>query len=95
MKEEILSIASDLREGSMITSEAKRQLLDLFGVSNSDADKLSRLQKDIDECYEHEDEENARASVCDTTGYADCQHWQNSSFGCSGCNKTFKKQTDY
>ena len=32
MKEEILSIASDLREGSMSTSEAKEQLLVLFGV---------------------------------------------------------------
>jgi hypothetical protein len=33
MREEILSIASDLREGSMSTSEAKEQLLILFGVS--------------------------------------------------------------
>ena len=32
MKEEILSIASDLREGSMTTNEAKEQLLVLFGV---------------------------------------------------------------
>ena len=32
MKEEILSIASDLREGSMSTNEAKEQLLVLFGV---------------------------------------------------------------
>jgi len=32
MKEEILSIASDLREGSMTTNEAKEQLLLLFGV---------------------------------------------------------------
>jgi hypothetical protein len=35
MKEEILSIASDLREGSMTTNEAKEQLLHLFGFSNS------------------------------------------------------------
>ena len=33
MKEEILSIASDLREGSMTTNEAKRQLLLLFSGS--------------------------------------------------------------
>lgn len=32
MREEILNIASDLREGSMRTSEAKEQLLVLFGV---------------------------------------------------------------
>lgn len=33
MKEEILSIASDLREGFMTANEAKEQLLVLFGVS--------------------------------------------------------------
>lgn len=33
MKEEILRIASDLREGSMNTNEAKEHLLRLFGVS--------------------------------------------------------------
>lgn len=33
MKEEILGIASDLREGSMTTSEAQAQLLRLFSVS--------------------------------------------------------------
>lgn len=31
-KEEILNIASDLREGSMTTNEAKEHLLRLFGV---------------------------------------------------------------
>ena len=35
MKQEILSIASDLREGSMTTNEAKEHLLRLFGVSGS------------------------------------------------------------
>jgi hypothetical protein len=35
MKEEILSIASDLREGSMSTNEARTQLLRLFNVSVS------------------------------------------------------------
>jgi len=35
MKEEILSIASDLREGSMTAKEAKEQLLVLFGVGQS------------------------------------------------------------
>lgn len=35
MKEEILSIASDLREGSMTTNEAKEHLLRLFGVIGS------------------------------------------------------------
>lgn len=34
MKEEILSIASDLREGSMTTNEAKDRLLALFGGSS-------------------------------------------------------------
>jgi hypothetical protein len=33
MREKILSIASDLREGSMTTSEAQAQLLRLFSVS--------------------------------------------------------------
>lgn len=32
MREEILSIASDLREGSMTTDEAREQLLRLFGI---------------------------------------------------------------
>jgi hypothetical protein len=32
MKEDILSIASDLREGSMTTDEAIKQLLDLLNV---------------------------------------------------------------
>lgn len=35
MKEEILQIASDLREGHIISNEAKAQLLRLFGVSSS------------------------------------------------------------
>lgn len=33
MKEEILQIASDLREGHITSNEAKAQLLRLFGVS--------------------------------------------------------------
>ena len=32
MKEKILSIASDLREGSLTTNEAKEHLLRLFGI---------------------------------------------------------------
>jgi hypothetical protein len=32
MKEEILQIASDLREGHITSNEAKAQLLRLFGV---------------------------------------------------------------
>jgi hypothetical protein len=35
MKEEILQIASDLREGHITSNEAKEQLLRLFGVSSS------------------------------------------------------------
>lgn len=35
MREEILQIASDLREGFITSSEAKEQLLVLFGVSIS------------------------------------------------------------
>jgi hypothetical protein len=35
MKEEILQIASDLREGHITLNEAKAQLLRLFGVSSS------------------------------------------------------------
>ena len=35
MKEEILQIASDLREGHITSNEAKAQLLRLFGVSSS------------------------------------------------------------
>ena len=38
MKEEILSIASDLREGYMNTNEAKEHLLRLFGVIGSVCD---------------------------------------------------------
>ncbi len=43
MKEEILSIASDLREGFMTVNEAKEQLLVLFGVSG-------RLDEDLSDC---------------------------------------------
>lgn len=42
MEEEILSIASDLREGSMTTNEAKEHLLRLFGVIGSVCDCSSR-----------------------------------------------------
>lgn len=28
---------------------------------------------------------------CDSVGYGDCEHWQNSSSGCNGCDKKFKK----
>lgn len=35
MKEEILQIASDLREGHITSNEAKAQLLRLFGVIGS------------------------------------------------------------
>ena len=57
MKDEILSIASDLREGSMTTEEAKKHLLILFGVvencnhlwvwinSNDDNDLRRRCEK--------------------------------------------------
>lgn len=38
MKEEILSIASDLREGHITSNEAKHLLLRLFGVSKSFAE---------------------------------------------------------
>ena len=34
MKEKILSIASDLREGSMTANEAKEHLLRLFGIGS-------------------------------------------------------------
>jgi hypothetical protein len=42
MKEEILSIASDLREGSMTTNEAKEHLLSLFGVIHSIGDQKKK-----------------------------------------------------
>ena len=29
-------------------------------------------------------------SKCDTIGYADCLHWQNSQNGCDGCTKEYK-----
>ena len=38
MREEILSISSDLREGFITSNEAKEQLLLLFGVSSSVCD---------------------------------------------------------
>ena len=46
MKEEILSIASDLREGSMTISEAKEQLLRLFGVSGQSEQLPTREEND-------------------------------------------------
>lgn len=53
MKEEILQIASDLREGHITSNEAKAQLLRLFGVSFSlpiesfDAEDWLGEKKDI------------------------------------------------
>jgi hypothetical protein len=41
MKEEILQIASDLREGHITSNEAKEQLLRLFGVSSSFSEEYS------------------------------------------------------
>jgi hypothetical protein len=38
MKEEILSIASDLKEGFITSQEAKNMLLELFGVTESVCD---------------------------------------------------------
>jgi hypothetical protein len=50
MKEEILSIASDLREGSITTSEAQKQLLLLFSVRQSlHGDTYTEI--DIDKAY--------------------------------------------
>lgn len=46
MKEEILSIASDLREGYMNTNEAKEHLLRLFGVIGSVCDCVIPKPKD-------------------------------------------------
>ena len=46
MKEEILSIASDLRKGSMTTNEAKEHLLRLFGVIGSLPCHHNYIQKD-------------------------------------------------
>ena len=46
MKEKILSIASDLREGSMTTNEAKEHLLRLFGVMGSVCDCVIPNPKD-------------------------------------------------
>ena len=61
MKEKILSIASDLREGSMTTKEAEKQLLLLFGVSESNI---------IHECTRCEfDPELGFCPKCDTQAY--------------------------
>lgn len=46
MKKEILSIASDLREGYMTTNEAKEHLLRLFGVIDSVCDCVIPKPKD-------------------------------------------------
>lgn len=55
MKEEILSIASDLREGYMTTNEAKEHLLRLFGVIGSVCDgcgsKLDAMDISVGVCY--------------------------------------------
>ena len=62
MKEEILSIASDLREGSMTTKEAEKQLLLLFGVSESTV---------IHECRRCEfDNKLGFCPRCDTQAYS-------------------------
>lgn len=50
MKEEILSIASDLREGSMTTSEAQAQLLRLFSVSPRIIDWKEMRNNFFNEC---------------------------------------------
>lgn len=64
MKEDILQIASDLREGHITSNEAKLQLLRLFGVSGSvlvDIDKqVEVLKKTIDNLMITFDDENDR-----------------------------------
>jgi hypothetical protein len=47
MKEEMLSIGSDLREGFMTANEAKEQLLILFGIGGIfSSEKLEQAYKD-------------------------------------------------
>lgn len=48
-REEILSIASDLREGYMTTDEAKEQLMQLFGDSTS----TSFNSAEVEQMYNH------------------------------------------
>ena len=47
MKEEILQIASDLREGNVTSNEAKSQLLRLFGVINAKRTVCHSCNEDI------------------------------------------------
>ena len=61
MKEEILSIASDLREGSMTTNEAKEHLLRLFGVMESDC-----VHEWINHSFDHFG--FLQEQICDTCG---------------------------
>lgn len=50
MKEEILQIASDLREGFITSSEAKEQLLVLFGVVGQSESLVSFLRQYQNAC---------------------------------------------
>ena len=55
MKEEILQITSDLREGHITSNEAKAQLLVLFGISHRNLDEL-KIEWLINDTYQVLDE---------------------------------------
>ena len=75
MKEKILSIASDLREGFITSNEAKEHLLVLFGVSHSITpdylDNKYKIKWLINDTYQVKQNEN-----CVYQGSkSDCNEW--------------------
>jgi len=66
--------------------------LGLYGVVFSDQQERSRFQKDIDDCYMHEDEEQDEAEVCLAPSYRIIGCEYNDGRTCDGC-KWLPKQT--
>lgn len=71
---------------------AANKILDLFSVVFSDQKERSRFQKDIDDCYAHEDEEENEAEVCLSPTYRIIGCEYNDGRTCDGC-KWLLKQT--
>ena len=94
MKTKILKIVERYIDDPHQAINARNELLNLFSVSNSDAKERTRFQKDIDDCYAHEDEEENEAAVCLHPAYVIIGCHYNDGRTCDGCNYK-PKQTDY
>ena len=92
MKKKIYNIVFAAQYEGLTTKQATDKLLSLFSVVFSDQKERSRFQKDIDDCYAHEDEEESEAEVCLAPSYRIIGCEYNDGRTCDGC-KWLPKQT--